>query len=86
MANSPGVRRRGPGQARLKVEEFVDDWLLKSRGWPEHSEQFVTVYFADEPDIPFPGEYSAGGFSAARRAFEAGEIARTQVAGRGEKK
>jgi hypothetical protein len=37
--------------ARQTVEEFVADWLLKQRGWPEHSDRFVKVYFADEPDI-----------------------------------
>ena len=42
------------GQARTTIEEFVADWLLKSRGWPEHSKHFVKVWFTDEPDIPFP--------------------------------
>jgi hypothetical protein len=42
------------GDARKTVEEFVSDWLLKSKGWPAGSEQFVKVYFADEADVPFP--------------------------------
>ncbi len=54
MAGSPGYLEVARGQARLTVEEFVADWLLKQRGWPAHSERFVKVYFADEPDIPFP--------------------------------
>jgi hypothetical protein len=56
LANSPGYREVARGQARVTVEEFVADWLLKSRGWPEHSARFVKVYFADEPDIPFPAK------------------------------
>lgn len=54
LAGSPGYVALARGQARLTVEEFVADWLLKSRGWPKDSERFVKVYFADEPDIPFP--------------------------------
>ncbi len=54
LAESPGYLEVARGQARITVEEFVADWLLKRRGWPEHSERFVKVYFADEPDIPFP--------------------------------
>ena len=54
QAGSPGYLEVARGQARLTVEEFVADWLLKSRGWPKDSERFVKVYFADEPDIPFP--------------------------------
>jgi len=46
------------GQARTTVEEFVADWLLKQRGWPTYPERFVKVYFADEPDIPFPEKRS----------------------------
>ena len=53
-ASSPGYMEVARGQARQTVEEFVADWLLRNRGWPEHSERFVKVYFADEPDIPFP--------------------------------
>jgi hypothetical protein len=52
-AVSPGYMEVARGQARLTVEEFVADWLLRNRGWPEHSERFVKVYFADE-EIPFP--------------------------------
>ena len=54
LAGSPGYIDVARGQARLTVEEFVADWLLKQRGWPKDSERFVKVYFADEPDIPFP--------------------------------
>jgi hypothetical protein len=46
----------------MTVEEFVADWLLKSKGWPEHSERFVKVYFADEPEFPFPGKKSLKDF------------------------
>jgi hypothetical protein len=62
LAGSPGYREVARGQARLTVEEFVGDWLLKQRGWPEHSERFVKVYFADEPDIPFPEKKSLKDF------------------------
>ncbi len=54
LAGSPGYREVARGQARLTVEEFAADWLLKSRGWSKDSERFVKVYFADEADIPFP--------------------------------
>ena len=62
LAGSNGYIEVARGQARLTVEEFVADWLLKSRGWPEHSERFVKVYFADEPDIPFPENKSLKDF------------------------
>ncbi len=62
LAGSPGYREVARGQARLTVEEFVSDWLLKRRGWPAHSERFVKVYFADEPDIPFPEKKSLKDF------------------------
>ncbi len=41
------------GDARRTVEEFIEDWLLKSRqsSDPRH---VVKVYFADESGIPFP--------------------------------
>ena len=54
LAESRGYVEVARGQARLTVEEFVADWLLKQRGWPRGSQRFVKVYFADEPDIPFP--------------------------------
>ncbi len=54
LAGSAGYIEVARGQARITVEEFVADWLLKSRGWPKDSERFVKVYFADEADIPFP--------------------------------
>lgn len=41
-------------QARITVEEFVTDWILKHRGWPKDCQPFVKVYFADEEDIPLP--------------------------------
>jgi len=62
QATSPGYKEVARGQARLTVEEFVADWLLKSKGWPEHSERFVKVYFADEPNIPFPEKKSLKDF------------------------
>ncbi len=62
QAGSPGCREVARGQARTTVEEFVADWLLKSRGWPDHAERFVKVYFADEPDIPFPENKSLKDF------------------------
>ena len=62
LAGSSGYIEVARGQARLTVEEFVSDWLLKSRGWPEHCERFVKVYFSDEPDIPFPEDKSLKDF------------------------
>ena len=62
LATSPGYREVARGQARTTVEEFVADWLLKSRGWPRDSERFVKVYFADESDIPFPENRSLRDF------------------------
>ena len=59
---STGYIEFARGQARLTVEEFVADWLLKQRGWPTGSERFVKVYFADEPDIPFPEHKSLKDF------------------------
>ena len=38
--------------------------LRKRRGWSQHLERFVKVYFADEPDIPFPEKKTLKGFSA----------------------
>jgi hypothetical protein len=62
LAGSPGYIEVARGQARLTVEEFVAHWLLKRRGWPEHSERFVKVYFADEPGISFPDNKSLKDF------------------------
>jgi hypothetical protein len=62
LATSPGYREVARGQARTTVEEFVADWLLKSRGWPRDSERFVKVYFADESNIPFPANKSLKDF------------------------
>ena len=54
MAGAPGYIEVARGQARTTVEEFIADWLLKPRGWPANG--IIKVYFADEPDIPFPGQ------------------------------
>lgn len=62
QARSTGYVEVARGQARITVEEFVGDWLLKSKGWPEHSDRFVKVYFTDEPDIPFPERKSLKDF------------------------
>ena len=62
LATSDGYIEVARGQARITVEEFVADWLLKSRGWPKDSEHFVKVWFADEPDIPFPENKSLKDF------------------------
>ena len=62
LAKSPGYIELARGQARITVEEFASDWLLKSRGWPEDAARFVKVYFADEPDIPFPKDRSIKDF------------------------
>jgi len=62
LATSPGYLEVARGQARTTVEEFVADWLLKQRGWPTYPERFVKVYFADEPDIPFPEKRSLKDF------------------------
>lgn len=61
-ATSPGYLEVARGNARTTVEEFVADWLLRSKGWPAHSERFVKVYFADEPNIPFPENKSLKDF------------------------
>ena len=62
LASSPGYLEVARGQARQTVEEFVCDWLLRQRGWPERGERFVKVYFTDEPDIPFPDDRSLKDF------------------------
>ena len=62
QAASTGYLEVARGQARTTVEEFVGDWLLKQRNWPQHSERFVKVYFPDEPAIPFPGKKSLKDF------------------------
>jgi len=54
LAASPGYREAARGEARVTVEEFVADWLLKERGWPRDAQRFVKVYFVDESEIPFP--------------------------------
>ena len=62
LAASIGYMEVARNQARITVEEFVSDWLLKNRGWPENSEHFVKVYFADEANIPFPENKSLKDF------------------------
>jgi hypothetical protein len=61
-AQSIGYMEVARGQARTTIEEFVADWLLKNKGWPEHSEPFIKVYFADEPNIPLPEKKSLKDF------------------------
>lgn len=62
LAASIGYMEVARNQARITVEEFVSDWLLKNRGWPENSDRFVKVYFADDPNIPFPENKSLKDF------------------------
>ena len=69
LAGSNGYIEVARGQARITVEEFVADWLLKSRGWPKDSERFVKVYFADEPDIPFPVRRTRKRFPSSRKSI-----------------
>ena len=53
-AKCPDYMAHARGDVRKTVEEFFGDWLLKQKGWDSTSQQFVKVYFADEPNIPFP--------------------------------
>lgn len=53
-AKSSDYMTHARGEVRKTVEQFVGDWLLKQKGWDSTDQQFVKVYFADEPDIPFP--------------------------------
>ncbi len=53
-ANSQGYKDLARGHARQTVEEFVSDWILKHRPWPEGPPPVIKVYFADEDDIPYP--------------------------------
>ena len=57
---STGDLEVGRGQARITLE--VADWLLKRRGWPDDAERLAKVYFASEPDIPFPEKKSLKDF------------------------
>lgn len=53
-ANGRDYRDVVRGQARLTVEEFVSDWLVRQ---PDHSGKerpVVKVYFETEEGIPFP--------------------------------
>ena len=54
LAQSPAYIEAAKGKAKITVEEYVIDWLLKTRGWPENIKPLVKVYWADEQDIPFP--------------------------------
>lgn len=53
-AGSKGYMDLARGDARKTVEEFATDWLLKTNRLPAKATYLVKVYFADEPDIPFP--------------------------------
>ena len=54
LAKSNTYIELGRKHARITVEEFVTDWILKHRGWPKDCQPCVKVYFADEEDIPLP--------------------------------
>jgi hypothetical protein len=54
LAMSPTYIELGRKQARITVEEFVTDWILKHRGWPNNCQPCVKVFFADEEEIPLP--------------------------------
>lgn len=54
LAMSTTYIELGRKQARITVEEFVTDWVLKNRGWPKDCQPCVKVHFADEEDIPLP--------------------------------
>ena len=53
-AKSHGYMDLARGDARSTVEEFVSDWIVKNRPWPEGPEPVIKVYFSDEKEIPFP--------------------------------
>jgi hypothetical protein len=53
-ASSKAYMDLARGDARKAVEEFASDWLLKTNRVTSKSAYLVKVYFADEPDIPFP--------------------------------
>jgi len=50
LSKSPAYIEAAKGKARITVEEFITDWLLKQRGWPDNIKPYVKV----EPNIPFP--------------------------------
>ena len=54
LATSAEYIELGRKQARITVEEFVTDWILKHRAWSKNCQPFVKVFFADEEDIPLP--------------------------------
>ena len=53
-ANRPDYIDLIRGEARLTVEEFVADWIIKQHGWTRKDGPVVKVYFEDEKEIPFP--------------------------------
>ena len=67
LATSPGYREVARGQARITVEEFVADWLLKSRGWPRNSETFRESVFRGRTRHSISGAQIAGGLSAVKQ-------------------
>ena len=54
IAQSKEYIELGRKSARITIEEFVKDWVLKNRGWPPDCHPFVKVHFQDEKDIPLP--------------------------------
>ena len=62
-ATSSGYIDLARGDARKTVEEFVNNWIVKNRPWPDGPEPVIKVHFSDEKDIPFPAERSLKDFS-----------------------
>ena len=54
LAESPAYIEAAKAKAKVTVEEFVTDWLLKQRSWPKDIKPFVKVFWADEQNIPYP--------------------------------
>jgi len=48
LAQSKEYIELGRKEARISVEQFVVDWILKHRGWPNHCQPCVKVNFEDE--------------------------------------
>ena len=59
-----------PGRRPEDAEEFASDWLLKTDRLPPKATYLVKVYFADEPDIPFPENKTLKDFSCHDRDTE----------------
>ena len=53
-ATSSGYIDLARGDARKTVEEFVNNWTVKNRPWPDGPAPVIKVHFPDEKDIPFP--------------------------------